>query len=74
MAAGQLPATDEGRLILHSYSPNDGWYVMMTNGMYELSYATGTNHFTPYAYDRHVLSPSSAPLSSPEPITTASPR
>lgn len=54
MAAGQLPATEEGRLILHSYSPNGGWYVMMTNGMYQLSYATGTNHFTPYSYDRHV--------------------
>ena len=54
MAAGQIPATEEGRLILHSYSPNGGWYVMMTNGMYELSYASGTNHFTPYSYDRHV--------------------
>ena len=54
MASGQLPATDEGRLILHSYSPNAGWYVMMTNGMYQQSYASGTNHFTPYSYDRHV--------------------
>ena len=54
MAAGQIPDTEEGHLILHSYSPNGGWYVMMTNGMYELSYATGTNHFTPYSYDRHV--------------------
>jgi hypothetical protein len=54
MAAGQVPATDEGRLILHSYSPNGGWYVMMANGMYQMSYAAGTNHFTPYSYDRHV--------------------
>ena len=54
MAAGQLPATEEGRLILHSYSANGGWYVMITEGMYQLSYATGTNHFTPYSYDRHV--------------------
>ena len=54
MAAGQLPATDEGRLILHSYSPNGGWYVMMTPGMYQLAGTKGTNHFSPYSYDRHV--------------------
>jgi arylsulfatase A-like enzyme len=54
MAAGQLPATEEGRLILHSYSPNGEWYVMVTPGMYELSMTKGTNHFSPYSYDRHV--------------------
>jgi hypothetical protein len=54
MASGQLPATEEGRLILHSYSPNGGWYVMMTPGMYEMASSKGTNHFSPYSYDRHV--------------------
>ena len=54
MASGNLPATDAGRLVLHSYSPNGGWYVMMTTGMYEQTSATGTNHYTPYSYDRHV--------------------
>ena len=54
MAAGQVPATEEGRLILHSYSPNGGWYVMMAPGMYEMAVTKGTNHFTPYSYDRHV--------------------
>jgi len=54
MAAGQVPATEEGRLILHSYSPNGGWYVLITPGMYELTGTKGTNHFTPYSYDRHV--------------------
>ncbi|WP_213805031.1 alkaline phosphatase family protein [Granulicella sp. dw_53] len=54
MAAGQIPATDEGRLVLHSYSPNGGWYVMLAPGMYEMASASGTNHFTPYSYDRHV--------------------
>ncbi|MEO6911128.1 MAG: alkaline phosphatase family protein [Edaphobacter sp.] len=54
MAAGQVPATEEGRLILHSYSPNGGWYVMMSPGMYEMEGTTGTSHFTPYSYDRHV--------------------
>jgi predicted AlkP superfamily pyrophosphatase or phosphodiesterase len=54
IAAGQLPATEEGRLILHSYSPNGGWYVMISPGMYELTSTRGTNHFSPYSYDRHV--------------------
>jgi len=47
MAAGQVPATEEGRLVLHSYSPNGGWYVMMAPGMYEMAVTKGTNHFTP---------------------------
>jgi predicted AlkP superfamily pyrophosphatase or phosphodiesterase len=54
MAAGQLPNTEEGQLILHSYSPNGGWYVMLTFGMYQLAGSHGTNHFAPYSYDRHV--------------------
>ena len=54
MASGQLPATDEGRLILHSYSPNGGWYIMVTPGMYQVAGQNGTNHFAPYSYDRHV--------------------
>jgi len=54
MAGGELPATDYGRLILHSYSPNGGWYVLITPGMYEQTSATDTNHYTPYSYDRHV--------------------
>ncbi len=54
MAAGQVPATEEGRLILHSYSPNGEWYVMMTPGMYDLAVPKGTDHFSPYSYDRHV--------------------
>ena len=54
MAAGNLPNTEEGQLILHSYSPNGGWYVMLTFGMYQLAGSHGTNHFAPYSYDRHV--------------------
>jgi len=54
MAAGQIPATEEGKLVLHSYSPNGGWYVMIALGMYELTGSHGTNHFSPYSYDRHV--------------------
>jgi len=28
--------------------------VMISPGMYELTSAKGTNHFSPYSYDRHV--------------------
>ena len=54
MANGQVPATPEGQRILHSYSSNGGWYVLMTPGMYEQASASGTNHYTPWSYDRHV--------------------
>lgn len=54
MRAGALPETAEGRLILNSYSPNGEWYVLFSPGMYMQGSATGTNHYTPYSYDRHV--------------------
>jgi len=54
MAAGQVPDTEEGKLILRSYSPNGGWYVMLSPGMYQMAVGHGTNHFTLYSYDRHV--------------------
>ncbi len=54
MAASQLPPTPEGRRIAQSYSPNGGWYVLFTPGIYEQASASGTNHYTPYSYDRHV--------------------
>ena len=56
IAAGNVPATEEGRLILHSYTTNGGWWVMMTPGMFQMTGhdAGGTTHFTPYSYDRHV--------------------
>lgn len=56
MAAGQLPETPFGHLIAHSYTPNGGWYVMVIPDAFQLqgSGQSGTNHFTPYSYDRHV--------------------
>lgn len=56
LAAGDVPATEEGRLLLNSYTTNGGWWVIMTPGLYQMSgFANGgTTHFSPYSYDRHV--------------------
>jgi len=62
MQAGQVPDTPDGRIVRNSYSPYGGWYVLVTPGMY-VQYASidptklkqsRVNHYTPYAYDRHV--------------------
>jgi predicted AlkP superfamily pyrophosphatase or phosphodiesterase len=56
IAAGNVPNTKEGRLILHSFTTNGGWWVMVSPGMYQMSgyEQTGTTHYSPYSYDRHV--------------------
>ncbi len=56
IAQGQLPNTPFGELIQHSYTPNGGWYVMVIPDAFQMtvSKSGGTNHFTPYSYDRHV--------------------
>jgi len=56
MASGQLPNTPFGRIIANSYTPNGGWYVMIVAQAFQMqgSGKSGTNHFTPYSYDRHV--------------------
>ncbi|GGG94237.1 alkaline phosphatase family protein [Silvibacterium dinghuense] len=56
MAGGQLPPTPFGELIAHSYTPNGGWYVMVVADAFQMAQMApgGTNHFTPYSYDRHV--------------------
>jgi predicted AlkP superfamily pyrophosphatase or phosphodiesterase len=56
VAAGNVPDTPEGHLILNSYSTNGGWWVMVSPGMYQMSGhgTSGTTHFSPYSYDRHV--------------------
>jgi predicted AlkP superfamily pyrophosphatase or phosphodiesterase len=56
IAAGDVPNTEEGQMILHSYTTNGGWWVMVSPGMYQMSghESSGTTHFSPYSYDRHV--------------------
>ncbi len=57
LAAGELPRTQFGDLLGHSYTPNGGWYVMVMPIAYQMeSYSnnTGTTHYSPFSYDRHV--------------------
>jgi hypothetical protein len=50
-----LPPSEFGRLLAHSYTPNGGWYVMVIPDAFQIgAMAHGTNHFSPYSYDRHV--------------------
>ena len=56
LAAGQLPPSEWGLLLAHSYSPNGGWYVMVIPEAFQMQtlHAGGTTHFSPWSYDRHV--------------------
>ena len=56
LANGDLPHTQFGDLLAHSYTPNGGWYVRVVPAAFQmgLEKGNGTTHFTPYSYDRHV--------------------
>jgi Type I phosphodiesterase / nucleotide pyrophosphatase len=56
LASGQLPPSEWGLLLAHSYSPNGGWYVMVIPAAYQMQTLKGggTTHFSPWSYDRHV--------------------
>jgi len=57
LAAGQLPPSEWGRLIAHSYTTHGNWFVMMVLDAYQMAGSgqlAGTTHFSPWSYDRHV--------------------
>jgi arylsulfatase A-like enzyme len=57
LANGPLPPSEWGRLLAHSYADHGNWYVMMVLDAYQMAGSgqfAGTNHFTPWSYDRHV--------------------
>jgi len=57
LESGQLPPSEWGRLIAHSVTDHGNWFVMMVLDSYQLSgtgQLAGTNHFSPWNYDRHV--------------------
>jgi predicted AlkP superfamily pyrophosphatase or phosphodiesterase len=57
LAHGQLPPSEWGRLLAHSYAEHGNWFVMLFLSAYQLEGASafmGTTHFSPWSYDRHV--------------------
>lgn len=56
LASGEMPRSELGALLAHSYSPNGGWYVMTIFADYQMEALNGiqTTHFSPWSYDRHV--------------------
>jgi predicted AlkP superfamily pyrophosphatase or phosphodiesterase len=57
LADSQLPPSDWGRLLAHSYTEHGNWFVMMVLDSYQMSGSgqfAGTTHFSPWSYDRHV--------------------
>jgi hypothetical protein len=56
-ADSQLPPSDWGRLLAHSYADHGNWFVMAVLDGYQMSGSgqfAGTTHFSPWSYDRHV--------------------
>jgi predicted AlkP superfamily pyrophosphatase or phosphodiesterase len=57
LANGQVPPSEWGRLLEHSYADHGNWFVMVVLDAYQLAGTgpfAGTNHFAPWSYDRHV--------------------
>jgi Type I phosphodiesterase / nucleotide pyrophosphatase len=56
LANSELPPTERGRLIAHSYADHGNWFVMAVFDAYQIpaSASGGTTHFSPWSYDRHV--------------------
>jgi hypothetical protein len=57
MTHGPLPPSELGRLLAHSSFDHGNWYVMLMLGPYQMQdqhSLTGTTHFSPWSYDRHV--------------------
>ena len=52
---GNLPDTQYGRLVAHSYSPYVGWALHINFGPYQFPWkGSGATHFSANSYDRHV--------------------
>jgi hypothetical protein len=57
LAHGQLPPSEWGRLLAHSYADHGNWYVMLVLEAYQMEDVRSwgaTTHFSPWSYDRHV--------------------
>ncbi len=57
LAHGELPPSEWGKELAHSYTSHGNWFVMMVLDSYQMAGGSqfgGTNHFSPWSYDRHV--------------------
>ena len=55
MRTGEIPNTELGRRILHSYSPYVGWAIWLNFSAFEFQGTEeGATHYSSFAYDRHV--------------------
>ena len=56
LAHGELPPSEMGQELAHSYAYHGNWYVMLMLNGYQMQdqHGTGTTHFSPWSYDRHV--------------------
>jgi hypothetical protein len=55
MRSGEIPDTELGRRILHSYSPYVGWAVFLNFSAFQFpGNEDGATHYSSFAYDRHV--------------------
>jgi hypothetical protein len=55
MRSGEIPDTELGRRILHSYSPYVGWAIWVNFSAFQFPGSEkGATHYSSFAYDRHV--------------------
>jgi arylsulfatase A-like enzyme len=57
LANGQVPPSEWGRELSHSYAYHGNWFEMVVLGGYQMEDIRswgGTTHFSPWSYDRHV--------------------
>jgi hypothetical protein len=55
MRSGEIPDTELGRRIMHSYSPYVGWAIWINFSAFQFpGNETGATHYSSFAYDRHV--------------------
>jgi hypothetical protein len=55
MRTGEIPDTELGRRILHSYSPYVGWAIWLNFSAFQFQgVEEGATHYSSFAYDRHV--------------------
>lgn len=57
LANSEIPPSEFGRLLAHSYADHGNWFDMVILQGYQMQGGgafSGTTHFSPWSYDRHV--------------------